>query len=52
MAAKTLYGAPSEYITHKDYTADQVWKKIQAAEKRGDIITTGSPGTPSGSHDE
>ena len=52
MAVKTLYGAPHKYIDHVNYTPEKLWKIITDAEKRGDVITVGSPGTPSGSHYE
>ena len=52
MAVKTLYGAPVKEMTHKNYTADTLWKEIQDAITRGDVTTVGSPGTPTGSHDE
>ena len=42
MAIKTLNGAPVKYVMHSDATEAKIWTELQAAEKRGDMITAGS----------
>jgi ABC-type uncharacterized transport system YnjBCD ATPase subunit len=51
MAAKSLYGAPVKYFPHTLPEAT-LWTEINAAIARGDMTTTTSPSTPTGSHDE
>ena len=41
-AVNSLYGAPNNEYWHNEVAADKVWKYLVAADKRGDIITTGT----------
>ena len=49
-ALKTLYGAPVFEMIHKSYTADKLWKALQASDTNGDVITAGTHETDAGSH--
>ena len=42
MAVKTLYGAASTTVYHTGMASAKLWKTLSAADKRNDIITTGT----------
>ena len=47
-AVKALYGAPNKTIYHTNTTAAKLWKELSAADKRGDIMNTGTGNAPAG----
>ena len=44
-AIKTLYGAPHTEYTHSSTTEDALWKALEAADKRNDIIQCATYGS-------
>lgn len=47
----TLAGMPSSFLGHKEMMPDDLWKKMTDADKRGDVIQTGTNNGPGGEGD-